>query len=171
LRVVNHILTEHTRISMFRVRALYAFSGITAVSAASLIVPGYVWLAINHSLRDPTSIAIMLPFTGLALVTFVWPQLGVRRLLAEEKGRLLDALYVRFEAAIADLRQRVDNRETEEIDELTKVFTALEIEENALKEVSTWPWQPETVRFLVSALFLPLVLWLTQLVLQGVLTE
>jgi hypothetical protein len=171
LRVVNHILTEHTRIDVFRVRALYAFSGITAVSAVSLIIPGYVWLAINHSLRDLTSITVMLPVTGLALVTFVWPQLGVRRLLAEEKGQMLDDLYVRFEAAIVDLRQCVDDRETDEIDELAKVFAALEIEEKALKRVSTWPWQPETVRYLVTALFLPLALWLIQLVVTSMLSK
>jgi hypothetical protein len=47
----------------------------------------------------------------------------------------------------------------------------LEIEENALKKVSTWPWQPETARYLVSALFLPLVIWLIQFVVQSVLSK
>ena len=84
---------------------------------------------------------------------------------------MLDALHVRFEAAIVELRQRVDAREGEGIDELAKVFTALEIEENALKKVSTWPWQPETLRYLVSALFLPLVMWLIQFVVQGMLSK
>jgi hypothetical protein len=38
-----------------------------------------------------------------------------------------------------------------------------------LNAISTWPWQPETLRFLVTALLLPLLLWILQYVLQLVL--
>jgi hypothetical protein len=166
LRLIDHIYTEHTRVNVFRTRLLYAFSGVTAITAVSLTVPTYAWLAINQSLRDPIAIGITLPVTALALVAFVWPQLGARRLLAREKWRMLDELSLRFEALIVELRQRLDSRDLEGIDDLTKLIATLEIEEKALKNVSTWPWQPETVRYLVTALFLPLVLWLVQYLLQ-----
>jgi len=170
LRVINHIYTDHTHVSVFRVRPLYAFSSATAITAVALTIPTYAWLAINRGLRDPTSIALTIPVTALALVAFAWPQLGVRRLLAEEKAQMLDALSQRVEAAIADLRQRTDGRDVEGIDHSIKVLEALGIEEKALKKVSTWPWQPETVRYLVSALLLPLILWLVQFVLQRILS-
>ena len=48
-------------------------------------------------------------------------------------------------------------------------MTNLEIEQKALRRISTWPWQPETVRWLVTALVLPLGLWLVQYFLQRVL--
>jgi hypothetical protein len=169
LRVIDRIYTDHTRINPFRVRRLYAFSGVTAVTAVNLTIPTYAWLVINQILLDPIAIAISLPVTVLALVVFVWPQLGVRRLLAVEKGQMLDDLAKRFEAAIVDLRQGADSREPQGIDDSIKVLTALEIEEKALNKVSTWPWQPETMRYLVTALFLPLVLWLTQFIMRRIL--
>ena len=82
---------------------------------------------------------------------------------------MLDDLSLRFEALIVELRQRVDSRNLEGIDDLKRIIAALEIEEDALNKVSTWPWQPETVRYLVTALFLPLVLWIVQFLLQRTL--
>jgi hypothetical protein len=166
LRVINRIHTDHTRINPFRVRPLYAFSTATAVTALGLTMPTYVWLGMNHLLRDPISIGITTPVTVLGLVAFVWPQLGVRRLLAAEKHQMLDALSQRFEAAIIDLRQRADERDVGGIEETTKILDALEIEQQSLVKVSTWPWQPETARYLVTALFLPLVLWLIQFIIE-----
>jgi hypothetical protein len=172
LRQIHHIYTAHTHINIFRAGPLYAFSSITALTAAGLVLPPYVFIALNpEGLGDPITIAYMLPITALALATFVWPQLGVRRLMAEQKGQMLDAHAVRLEAALVELRQRVDARETKEIDDVIKAISALDIEENRLRQVSTWPWKPETLRYLTSALFLPLVMWFIQFVLQSLLAN
>ncbi len=45
----------------------------------------------------------------------------------------------------------------------------MEARQTALSKVPTWLWQPETVRWLVTALVLPLALWIAQYVLQRVL--
>jgi hypothetical protein len=45
----------------------------------------------------------------------------------------------------------------------------LEIEQSVLERIPTWPWQPETVRPMVTALALPMVLWVTQYALQYLL--
>jgi hypothetical protein len=169
LRVINRIYTEHTRVNVFRTRLLYAFSSTTAITAVSLTIPTYAWLFINKSLRDRIAVGITVPITALALVAFIWPQLGARRLMAQEKRRMLDDLSLRFEALIVELPQRVDSRDFEGIDNLKKLIAALEIEEQALKKVSTLPWRPETVRYLMTALLLPLVLWLVQYFLQSAL--
>jgi hypothetical protein len=47
-----------------------------------------------------------------------------------------------------------------------KVISVLETERDMLKRISTWPWQPETLQFLMTALLLPLLLWIIQYVLQ-----
>ncbi len=73
---------------------------------------------------------------------------------------------MRYEATFAELHERIDNREFEEIDELMKVISVLETERDTLKRISTWPWQPETLQFLMTALLLPLLLWIIQYVLQ-----
>ena len=50
--------------------------------------------------------------------------------------------------------------------DLNMAIASLEIEQKALSRIPTWPWQPETVRLLATALLLPLVLLLAQVILQ-----
>ena len=169
LRVINRIFTRHTRINVFRMRPLYTFSSVTALTAVSLTVIPYAWRAMNPAPLTITTIWIMFPITALALVSFVWPLLGLHRLLVEEKGRLLDEASLRLEAAIVELHQQMDSGRLEGMEDLNNAMANLEIEQNALNAIPTWPWQPETVRLLVTALALPLGLWIAQFVLQRIL--
>ena len=169
LRVINRIFTRHTRINVFRMRPLYTFSSVTALTAVSLTVIPYAWRAMNPAPLTITTIWIMFPITALALVSFVWPLLGLHRLLVEEKGRLLDEASLRLEAAIVELHQQMDSGRLEGMEDLNNAMANLEIEQNALNAIPTWPWQPETVRLLVTALALPLGLWIAQFVLQRLL--
>jgi hypothetical protein len=170
LQAINQIYVNHTRINLYRTSPLYAFSRVTALTAVGLIVPTYFWLAINPSLLlNPIALTITLPISGLALIVFIWPLLGIHRLLVEEKTRLRGEAALRFEAAIAELHQCVDSGNLEGMDDLNKAIDSLEIERKALQEIPTWPWQPETVRLLVTALALPLGLWIIQFILQRLL--
>lgn len=172
LGVIDCIYTEYTRINLFRMSPLYAFSSVTALTAVTLAVAAYGWTALNpENLSDPVGIASILLITILALVAFAWPLLGARRLMAKEKGQMLDEVSSRLRAAFVDLHQRIDDGELEEVDDLLKVISILETEQDALNGISTWPWQPERLRFLVTALLLPLLLWIVQYVLQLFLTS
>jgi len=72
----------------------------------------------------------------------------------------------RLEAATRALRRRVDGGDLQGMRDLNYAIASLEIEQKTLAKVPTWPWQPETVRLVVTALVLPLLLWVTQVVLQ-----
>jgi hypothetical protein len=168
LSLIDRIYTKHTCINLFRMRPLYAFSKLTALTAVSLAIPTYVWTALNPA-SDVIAIGILLLITTLVVAAFVWPLLGVHRLLVGEKERLLDEAALRFEASIVELQQRMDSGNLEGMDDLYKAIAGLEIQRNALDRIPTWPWQPETVRWLVTALLLPLALWLIQFVLQRIL--
>lgn len=169
LRVINCIYAKRTRVNIFRIRPLYAFSTVTALTAVSLTIPPYAWLTLNQILLNPISIAVTLPVAGLGLVAFIWPLMGIHRLLVAEKTRAQSEAALRLEAMLVELHRRVDNMDLAEMGALNDAIASLETERNALKKVPTWPWQPETVRLLVTALALPLGLWLIQYVLQLVL--
>jgi len=170
LRVINRIYTEHTRASLFAMSPLYAFSSVTALMAVTLAIATYGWTALNpDNLSDPISIAMISLITLLALGVFAWPLLGTRRRMSKEKANRLDEVSLRLEAAFAEMHERIDSREIDELEDLEKVVSVLEAERNALDAISTWPWQPETLRLLVTALLLPLLLWVVQYVLQLVL--
>jgi hypothetical protein len=171
LRVINRIYTTYTRINLFQMSPLYAFSGTTALTAISLTLTIYIWYALNpETLSDPFSLGVAFLVTALALAVFIWPLLGVHRLLVTEKTRLLDETALHFEATIAELHQRLNDGNLEKMDEMNKAIASLEIEQRAIGRIPTWPWQPETVRWLVTALVLPLVLWIIQYILQLVLS-
>jgi hypothetical protein len=167
MRLINRIYTRHTHINLFRMGPLYAFSGLTALMAVGLTLPPYGFLAINQEiLYDPRSVGVIFLITVLGVVTFAWPLLGIHRLLVKEKEKLLEESSRRLEATIVDLHQRVDSAELEGMMDLNMAIASLEMEQQALSRIPTWPWQPETVRLLATALVLPLLLLIAQIALQ-----
>ena len=167
LRTINLIYTHYTRVNLFKLRPLYGLSGLTALTGVSLSVITYGWMALNPELwGELISMAIVLPITVLAFAAFIWPLVGIHRILEEGKGRLLDECSMRVETAIAELHRRVDSGGLEGMDDLNNTISSLEIEQNLLERIPTWPWRPETVRLLITALALPLGLWFIQYVLQ-----
>ncbi len=170
LQMINRIYTQNTQVNLFRIKPLYAFSNLTALTAGSLTLVTYGWRAFDpYTIDDPMSLAIMFIILFLALVTFIWPQLGIHGLQVAEKDRLLEEANRRFESTILELHARVDAGKLEKIGELSTTLSTLEKELSALSKIPTWPWQPETVRWLITALILPLGLWILQFILQRVL--
>lgn len=171
-RMINHIYTQHTHIDLFRMEPLYALSNLSALTAVSLTVVPYGFLLVNRFTQvsqvteDPGLLSFFLVITFLAVATFVWPQLGIHRLQVAEKERLLHEANQRLQAIINDLHQQIDSGKLEGIGELNTAMSTLEMERNALQRIGTWPWEPEVVRLLVTALALPLGMWLIQFILQ-----
>ncbi len=167
LRQIDYVYSRHTRVSLFAMSPLYAFSPVTALTAVTLAIATYGWTALNpDNLSDPVSIVAIALITGLALVAFAWPLLGTRRMLAKEKAQRLDQVSLRLEGVFSQMHERIDRGEIEGLEDLTKVVSVLETERDTLEAISTWPWQPETLRYLVTALLLPLLLWIIQYVVQ-----
>jgi hypothetical protein len=164
---IDRIYTGYTRISLFSMSPLYAFSGVTALTAVTLVIATYGWTALNpENLSDPAAIVTAFLITVVALAVFAWPMLGTRRLLARERGQKLDQVSQHLDAVFSEMHERIDKREIEELDDLNKIVAILKTERATLEAISTWPWQPETLRLLVTALLLPLLLWIVQVILQ-----
>lgn len=170
LSMINRIYSNHTHINLFRMKPLYAFSSVSALTAGGLTVLPYGFLIVNQVEElELASLVLMLLVQLIAIVTFIWPQLGIHGPQVAEKERLLDEANQRFKATIRELHKRVDDQKLEKITELNMAVTTLEKEINILRKIPTWPWQPETVRWLTTALLLPLGLWIVQFTLQHVL--
>lgn len=171
LRAINRVYTSYTRIDLFNARPMYGFSNLAAVTAGSLALISYGWMPVNPWIdqSDPLIFSIYFVLSLIAAVTFVLPQLGVHRLLVDEKDRLLDEVNLRFKAATAELHRKMDSGELEGVMDLNMAMASLQMELTAIKQTPTWPWEPEVVRLLVTAIALPLGLWLVQLILQSTL--
>ena len=82
------------------------------------------------------------------------------------RARLLRENSMFLETTITELYRRVAAGELHSIGELNVTMTSLEIGQSVLTRIPTWPWRSGTLRGLVSALLLPLVVFVLQYVLQ-----
>jgi hypothetical protein len=170
LRQISRVYTRCARINLLMMRPLYAFSGLTAITAVAMTACVYLFFAIDPvSFNSPFSVWLTIVVSILAFVAFIWPMLGVHGLLEKEKERLLDETASRFQALTAELHRCVDESDLEGVGGLNTAVATLLMEQSAVKSIPTWPWQPETVRVLITAIVLPLVLWISQYVFQLIL--
>jgi hypothetical protein len=57
----------------------------------------------------------------------------------------------------------------QDMEAIKHTLDGLIAERGVLEKVSTWPWEPETVRVVVTALLLPVVLWIITRILERLL--
>ena len=57
------------------------------------------------------------------------------------------------------------------MDALNKAIGALEIELRAIDRTPTWPWQPETLRWIIGALMFPVILFVLQFLIGRMLAS
>jgi len=165
---ISRIYTHNARINIYQLQPLYALSLPGAFTAIGIILFSYAWVAITASASiaaGALGIGLTVVFAAIAGATFALPLLGAHRRLVAEKNRLLAEASSRFEAAIEDLHRQLDGRGRRPTNDPNKALAGIEIEQNALRRIPTWPWQPGAVRGLVAALFLPVAVWAIQLLL------
>jgi hypothetical protein len=170
LTLISRIYTQHARINIYELQPLYALSLPGAYTAIGVIVYIYMWFAMSAlagaaSHVGPVEIGLSVSFAAIAGATFALPLLGAHRRLVAEKHRHLAEASYRFEATTRRLHDQLDRGRLLQMDHLNKALASLEIEQNALRRIPTWPWQAGAVRGLLAALFLPVAVWATQLVL------
>jgi hypothetical protein len=102
-------------------------------------------------------------------VVFLLPLVGAHNRLVAEKERMLSDTAQRIKSAIESLHRSVDAADWGNGEQLKETLTALDIEQKMLERIPTWPWQPETLRLLLSALFIPIMLLVTQFIIQRIL--
>ena len=169
LRLVNSINTRHLRISLFNVGPSQAFSKLTASTAVGLVVGVYAWMLINPELlAELINIGFTLTFTLLAVAVFVWPLFGTHNILLKEKVRALQEIDLHFEAVFAKFNQHLEDDEFEATERLNRTITSLDIQHKRISAIPTWPWSSETGRIVLTAIALPLMLMIIQvLVIQA----
>ncbi len=164
LRMVNAINSNYTRVNLFNLGPLQAFSKLTASTAVGLVAGIYGWMLINPDLlADPVSLAFVGLFTVLAIGVFIWPLYGTHRLMEMEKARMLHELDLQFEAALSMYSQSFREDDYAAMERLNPTISSLEIQHRRISAIPTWPWKPETARLVLTAIALPLILTILQL--------
>jgi hypothetical protein len=111
----------------------------------------YLYVAIYGSGYVETVTFILVSiFVIIAFATFVWPLLGAHTLLQEQKGQRKREVAQRIEAVADELHERVDTHDLKEVETLKNALDGLVTERGVLDKVSTWPWEPETMRLVTT---------------------
>jgi hypothetical protein len=158
---------NYIRISLFNLGPLQAFSKLTASTAVALVVCVYGWMLINPDLlTDPMSLGFAGSSTILAIAVFVWPLFGAHRLMEMEKERILQNIDLHFEAAFSKFSQRFRDDDYSAIERLNGTIASLEIQHRRITAIPTWPWRSQTARFALTAIALPLILTILQVLVE-----
>lgn len=102
----------------------------------------------------------------LAGAAFVVPLWGARGLIAHEKRRREDDLGRTIDALVLRLRDRADGADLAGMEDLKMALEGLVLAREQIRAVSGWPWRPDTLRGVVSALLAPLAIWLVTRLLE-----
>ena len=158
--VIHRLLTSEVDVDVWSQGGLHAFSGLTARMAVAVVLPALVALVVTPGAevqRFGTAGTVI----GASLI-FVLPLVGVHGRLVAEKSRLLAESAARIQTTRRRLHEAVESGETSLMDPLQKQMSALEIDQRIVEAIPTWPWQPETLRWVLGALMFPIVLFVLQ---------
>lgn len=170
LRGIATLIHRVPRLDVYRLEPVYAFSTTTALAAILLTLDNYGWYAAQPALlSDPFSLVMGGLSAILALVAFVWPLWGAHQLLVKEKRLALAQNGEAFKTLARIVHDHVASGELGDAAPIDDAMASLERERAALSRVPTWPWHTETLRSILAAVFLPLVIWLAQYALSRAL--
>jgi hypothetical protein len=167
LRRVAAIHDGATRVDLFRPAPLYAFSVLTSRTAIVLALVFLLPLPATWAqLQSEVSALVILPYVIggvlVAVAVFVLPLRGMQRRIVAEKRRLQTEVGLRVEATMTAIHQAVDEGDYATAGSTNGALSALITERDLVDKLPTLPWRPGTLGALVSAIVLPLGLFLVE---------
>jgi hypothetical protein len=162
LRLVERFHREATDLDLFNTTPLYAFSRFTVQVGLTYVLVGYYSLTVNGSFQAGNAIALAV-LAGAVVVgfaAFVLPLRGIHSRLVAEKAALMRAANLRFQTLSGELYRRVDAATLTGVKDVTDALGGVLETREIVRKLPTWPWPPEVLRGFLSAVLLPVVVYL-----------
>jgi hypothetical protein len=173
LRLVSRMYGLVKSVNIFNLQPLYTLSGLTAKTGIVWIIFLSVNYFINFVLGQgplPTKAVIFVIFVELlfSVLVFLLPLWGIHVRIQNEKETMLKENGERLHSTNFELHQRLDENDLSVMDAYQKGISALISLRTEIEKTPTWPWEPTTLRGFLSAVFLPIILFvIQQLLLVG----
>lgn len=172
LRAVSRIHEQATLVELFRPAPLYAFSRLTSRTAILLLVLTFSSLVVDPASWTSISPIWMIGWAGgalaVALTAFVLPLAGIHGRIVAEKLHLEAEVGSRLTGVMASVHAIADADDLARADGLNKLLASLIAERELVGRLPTWPWQPGTMGAVLSAIVLPIGLFLATRMLERV---
>jgi len=162
MRTISRLHREATAVDPFDRVPLYAFSRVTALAGLAFVAIGYYSLTVNGAFQAGNLVALAtlsLSFV-IGAVCFVVPLWGIHRRLELEKERLLREAEARANAVAGELYRRIDAGDFESTKAIADGYAGVAATRQRIEHLPTWPWPPQLLRGFISALLLPVAVYL-----------
>ena len=161
LRLVSRIHREATAIDPFDRVPVYAFSRLTVQIGLAYVLVGYYALTVNGSWQFGNVVSFI-PLTAtfaLGVAAFVVPLLGIHGRLVDAKEQLIRSAERRLDILGAEMYERVDSRDLDRTKVIADSLVGVRGMRERIDRLPTWPWPPQVFRGFLSALLLPVVVY------------
>lgn len=176
LRLVHRVTRDHAVIDLYHLQPLYAFATLTAWTAMALIgTTGYgiatqALFASDAGLQlSSVDLSALASIGVVAIASFVAPLLGLHGRIVAVKAVELARATSTLHAAIDHVHDSLAAPGDHDLTQARNGMDAANIAVGAVRAIPTWPWRQETFRAFVSALALPIVVWIVQAVLARII--
>jgi hypothetical protein len=169
LRLVVRIHRDATRIDPFDRGPVYAFSRLTVVTGLAYVVIGYYGMAINGAFQagNVVSLATLGSTFAIGLITFIVPLWGIHDRLVDEKALLLGEVERRLGHLGDEMYRRVDAGEFDGTKAVGDSIGGVNLLRERIARLPTWPWPPNLLRGFLSALLIPVIVYIASRLIGG----
>jgi hypothetical protein len=168
LRLVARIHREATAIDPFDRVPVYAFSGLTVRTALTYVLIGYYALTVNGAFQTGLAGIVVLAVTfGFGLACFVLPLWGIHDRLGREKAQLLLEVERRLGRIGDEMYRRIDAGQFDGTKIVGDALSGVLALRERIARLPTWPWPPNLFRGLISALLLPVIVYIVSRLIGG----
>jgi hypothetical protein len=174
LRLVSRVHAGATRVDLFRPAPLYAFSVLTSRTAMVLALAFTVPTLVAAAQAPTTSMAfliapwVLIGIAGAAIV-FVVPLRGMQQRIVAEKRRLQSEVGLRIERTVDVIHVRLDGGDLAGAGSMKGALDVLLTERDLIEKLPTLPWRPGTLGGLVTAIGLPIALFVATRLIERML--
>lgn len=166
LVLVNRTVKLARPFNLFQLDPVYAFSRLTArTGVAWMVMLSLTLLLFPVAISNAPVVAILGLQLVLALAAFFLPLKLVNDRLVAEKRRLLGEFNRRVESTLERMHRSLERNDLTEMAQFESALTALAAEREVLNKIPTWPWRPGTLTSFLSAVGLPILLFLLQMMI------
>ena len=166
--IMRHLYREMD-VDIFNPAPIYALSRYAVVTTITLLLVIYslVLLSLPERLLTTTDFISIVLVNGLLLLFFFAQLLGINQRMRQAKTRLLSQLSKDIESVYNDVHKAVQKKAYSAVGRMQASVVTLKHEQEILQKLPTWPWQPETLRNLLTPMLIPVIIYLMQRYLGG----
>lgn len=174
LRLINQLYARVGEINIFNLQDLYALSALSARIGVIFIIAGtfsYIANVVISGGEPQVEIAVFFITlnTVMAILLFLLPLLGIHRKLSKVKQSVSRANNSVIDTTLRRLHERSESSQLDEMPLIQSQVGALMEFRRVIDQISTWPWRPQTLRGFITAISLPIAVWLIQQYLSQII--